>query len=78
MENPAATKAQIVKALKAMQLSLAHGERVRLLLKLNCFKSWSPQVLLKCSLSKFKDSMVINTVFKINLKNSSNNFSSRI
>ena len=28
LDNPAATKAQIVKALKAMQKSLAHGEQV--------------------------------------------------
>ena len=28
LENPAATKAQIVKALKAMQKSLVHGEKV--------------------------------------------------
>jgi DnaJ family protein C protein 13 len=32
-ENPAATKAQIVKAVKAMQLSLKHGEQIREILE---------------------------------------------
>ncbi len=43
LENPAATKAQIVKAIKAMQNSLNYGEQVRAVL-LKPFSSMQEQM----------------------------------
>lgn len=51
-ENPSAIKAQIVKAIKAMQLSLKHGEEVRAAQLLQLYRlNETFAMIIKCALS---------------------------